>query len=146
MVAAKPSKQINSNDRHSATLVEDVEEKLWAMELITNSVVPSRWTHTRIPPNAAEMSSTQILRVKIESGSAKIREGVPEDAKCDLEDNEVLDRVWTGVLPLYERIGEPVPGPYNRVMEIPGYIRGWVEDVNGCVRGMRERLPRRMHQ
>ena len=26
-----------------ATLVTDAEEKLWAMQLITNSVVPDRW-------------------------------------------------------------------------------------------------------
>jgi hypothetical protein len=45
--------------------VEDVDEKLWAMELITNSVVPDRWKHTRVPPNNAEMQSTQILKVKV---------------------------------------------------------------------------------
>lgn len=33
-----------------ATLVEDADEKMWAMELITNSVVPDRWRHTRVPP------------------------------------------------------------------------------------------------
>jgi hypothetical protein len=53
--------------------VTDVEEKLWAMELVTNSVVPDRWKNTRVPPNNAEMQSTQILRVKIESGSSKVR-------------------------------------------------------------------------
>jgi len=36
-----------------ATLVENTEEKLWAMELITNSVVPDRWRHTRVPPVSA---------------------------------------------------------------------------------------------
>ncbi len=48
-----------------ATLVEDLDEKLWAMKLITNSVVPDRWEHTRVPPNNAEMQSTQILKVKV---------------------------------------------------------------------------------
>lgn len=81
-----------------ATLVEDLDEKLWAMELITNSVVPDRWRHTRVPPNAAEMQSTQILKVKIDSGSAKVREGVPNDEKGDLGDKEVLGSVWVGVL------------------------------------------------
>lgn len=50
-----------------ATLVEDVEEKLWAMELITNSVVPDRWKHTRVPPNAAEVRSLPLLRDRISS-------------------------------------------------------------------------------
>src|ERR1700735_5645248 len=54
-----------------ATLVTDVEEKLWAMELITNSVVPDRWRNTRVPPIAAEMQSTQILKIVVESASSK---------------------------------------------------------------------------
>ncbi|KAI9733477.1 MAG: hypothetical protein M1818_007225 [Claussenomyces sp. TS43310] len=110
-----------------ASLVTDVDEKLWAMELITNSVVSDRWRHTRLPPNAAEMQSTQILRVQVESASAKVRQGVPNDEKGDLEDDEVLDRVWTGVLPLYETFGEPVPGPYNRVETVPEHVRVYKE-------------------
>ena len=100
------------------------------MELITNSVVPDRWRHTRVPPNKGEMASTQILKVTIESGSAKVREGVPNDEQCDLGDEGVLDSVWTGVLPLYEQFGEPVPGPYNRVEEVPEHVRDYKERVN----------------
>jgi uncharacterized protein len=113
-----------------ATLVTDLEEKLWAMELITNSVVPDRWRHTRVPPNAAEMQSTQILKVKIDSGSAKVREGVPNDELCDLGDQGVLDAVWTGVLPLSEQFGEPVPGPYNVVKEVPAHVTEYKEMMN----------------
>jgi len=113
-----------------ATLVQDVSEKLWAMELITNSVVADRWRHTRVPPNAGEMASTQIMRVKIDSGSAKVREGVPNDEKVDLEDRDVLDKVWTGVLPLYEQFGEPVPGPYNEIKEVPEHVIAYRERLN----------------
>ncbi|KAF8860386.1 hypothetical protein BDZ45DRAFT_672682 [Acephala macrosclerotiorum] len=113
-----------------ATPVEDVEEKLWAMELITNSVVPDRWSHTRVPPNAAEMQSTQILKVKIDSGSAKVREGVPNDEKGDLGNSNVLGAVWTGVLPLCEQFGEPVPGPYNEVKEVPAHVLEYKETMN----------------
>ena len=59
-----------------ATLVTDTAEKLWAMELITNSVCPGRYQNSRVPPDAAEMSSTQIMRMKVDSGSAKVREGI----------------------------------------------------------------------
>lgn len=38
--------------------VEKVEEKLWAMEKITNKVVTQRWENTKSPPDGAEMSST----------------------------------------------------------------------------------------
>ncbi|KAH6842879.1 hypothetical protein B0I37DRAFT_206018 [Chaetomium sp. MPI-CAGE-AT-0009] len=113
-----------------ATLVTDVAEKLYAMELITNSVVPGRWEHTRVPPNAAEMQSTSVLRVRISAGSAKIRTGEPHDERADLEDGALLDRVWTGVVPVYTVRGEPVAGGYNRVGEVPGYLEGWRAEVN----------------
>jgi nitroimidazol reductase NimA-like FMN-containing flavoprotein (pyridoxamine 5'-phosphate oxidase superfamily) len=113
-----------------ATLVEDPEEKLFAMQLITDSVVPGRWANTRVPPNKGEMASTQILRVKVHSGSGKVREGVPTDERGDLNDEEVIGRVWTGVVPVYEVLGEPVPGPYNRVGDVPEHVREWRERVN----------------
>jgi hypothetical protein len=110
--------------------VTSVEEKLWAMELITNKVVPGRWDGSRVPPNAAEMQSTNILRVKIDSGSAKIRAGPPADSSWDLEDESVLDRVWTGFVPLTESLGQPVPSAYNRVGEVPEHVREAREAFN----------------
>jgi len=76
------------------------------------------------------MQSTQILKVVVESGSAKVREGVPSDEKGDLGDQEVVERVWTGVMPLYEHFGEPVPGPYNVVKEVPEHVVEYREMVN----------------
>jgi nitroimidazol reductase NimA-like FMN-containing flavoprotein (pyridoxamine 5'-phosphate oxidase superfamily) len=113
-----------------ATLVTSVEEKLWAMELITNSVVPDRYENTRVPPNGAEMQSTQILKVTIDSGSAKVREGVPNDSVEDMADEAVLGKVWTGVLPLYEQFGEPIAGPYNQVKEVPKHVLEYRETMN----------------
>lgn len=113
-----------------ADLVTDVDEKIWAMELITNKVVAGRWTNTRLPPNAGEMSSTQILRVKIESGSGKIRAGPPADEKVDLNDDEVMDKVWTGVVPVVEQLLEPIPSSYNRVNVIPEHITQYKESHN----------------
>ena len=116
-----------------ASLVTDVDEKLFAMELITNSVVPQRWPNTRVPPNGAEMSSTSVLKVTIANGSAKIRQGLPHDEKYDIQDENVLDRVWTGVVPVYPTLGELVPGPYNRV-ERPGYLTEFQKDFNDAAR------------
>ncbi|KAK4242737.1 hypothetical protein C8A03DRAFT_28967 [Achaetomium macrosporum] len=113
-----------------ATLVTDPAEKLYAMELITNSVAPQRWQNTRVPPNAAEMQSTSVLRVRIASGSAKIRSGGPHDDRGDMEDEALLDRVWTGVVPVYSVMGDPVAGEYNRVKEVPGYLESWRREAN----------------
>ncbi|KAI1478074.1 hypothetical protein K445DRAFT_64902 [Daldinia sp. EC12] len=117
-----------------ATLVTDIEEKLYAMELITNSVVRNRYQHTRVPPNAAELQSTGVLRVKISAGSAKLRTGMPSDEKADLKNEDVLDKVWTGVVPVHYTLGEPIPGPYNRVDKVPQYLREFVQDANGYAR------------
>lgn len=113
-----------------AELVTSLEEKLWAMEHITNSVVGDRWRHTRVPPDGAEMQSTSILRVKIVGGSGKVRVGGPRDEKKDLERSEIRNTVWTGVIPVWEAFGEPVPyagvvegdGKANLVPKTPGHV------------------------
>ena len=102
--------------------VEDKAEKLYAMELITNKVMPERWQNTRTPPDGAEMSSTTILRVTIETGSGKIRQGEPHDENKDLDRADVTDHVWTGVMPAYEAFGEPIPSATNKVASVPSYL------------------------
>ncbi|KAL8712234.1 MAG: hypothetical protein Q9220_003385 [cf. Caloplaca sp. 1 TL-2023] len=113
-----------------ATPVDDPEEKLWAMELITNSVVAGRWGNSRTPPEKAELSSTTILKVRIVNGSGKIRSGEPHDDKKDLENSDVTEKIWTGVVPMWEVMGEPVASHSNRVKEIPNHIQQFVEKVN----------------
>ena len=110
-------------------LVENADEKVWAMTLVTNSVVADRWKETRIPPDNAEMSSTAILKVKIVSGSGKIRSGGPGDEKKDTNRQDVVDRVWTGVLPMWEVVGDPIPGGAGRVRELPGHITNFIEQT-----------------
>jgi hypothetical protein len=112
-----------------ATVVTDDAEKLWAMERITNSVVSNRWAHTRVPPDGAEMQSTAILRVNVIGGSGKISHGGPKDEVKDMKREELLDSVWTGTIPLYEVYGEPVPGEYNRVKEVPDHVTTYVKEV-----------------
>lgn len=113
-----------------ASLVADVEEKQYAMRIITDSVVRDRYRHTRVPPNAAEMQSTSVLRVRITAGSAKVRTGLPKDDRKDMEDGELVDRVWTGVLPVSYRIGVPIPGEYNRVEKLPAYLEEFRTEFN----------------
>ena len=109
---------------HASLVMED-EEKLWAMELITNSVVPGRWDNSRTPPDRAEMVSTSILRVRIVSGSGKIRDGGPHDDQKDLEREDVVKGVWTGVIPLWETLGEPIAGTSNAQEEVPKHVRAF---------------------
>ncbi|KAH6991417.1 hypothetical protein BKA56DRAFT_574383 [Ilyonectria sp. MPI-CAGE-AT-0026] len=110
-----------------ATHVKDEAEKLYAMELITNSVVPDRWRHTRLPPTKAEIQSTGILKVRIASGSAKVSAGQASDDKTDMSNEAMLDSTWTGVLPIYQTMGDPVPSPYNRV-DVPAHVSDFASD------------------
>ncbi|KAI6767570.1 hypothetical protein HG530_005579 [Fusarium avenaceum] len=112
-----------------ATIVKTDEEKLYAMELISNSVVTDRWRHTRQPPLASEMQSTNILKVRIESASAKISAGSTTDDKSDLENKELVASTWTGVLPVYQTIGEPIPGPYNTA-KVPEHVSDFSKETN----------------
>jgi hypothetical protein len=113
-----------------ARLVTDEAEKLWAMKLVTNSVLADRWDHTRVPPDNAEMSSTVILKVKIVDGSGKIRDGGVSDERKDKTNDDVTNKVWTGVVPVYEVFGDPVPSPENKVSEVPEYITSFIANMN----------------
>lgn len=84
-----------------ANVVTDEAEKFYAMELITNNMVPDRWSNTRVPPTKAEIQSTGILRIGISSASAKVHTGGPSADRKDLKNEEVKKRVWTGVVPAW---------------------------------------------
>jgi hypothetical protein len=113
-----------------AQTVEDEDEKLWAMQLITNSVVPERWDNSRTPPTKTEMLSTRILRVKIFTGSAKLRTGLPHDDRHDLRDENVQGRIWAGVVPVWEMMGDPIPAPYNGPEMVPDHVKVYIRQTN----------------
>lgn len=112
-----------------AKVVEDLEEKMYALKLITNKVVPQRWGNTRIPPNKTEMHSTHVLRVRISSGSAKVRWGIPNADRGDLKNTEVLRKYWSGVVPVWETYGEPISGPDNKA-KTPNHVTEFVKMTN----------------
>jgi nitroimidazol reductase NimA-like FMN-containing flavoprotein (pyridoxamine 5'-phosphate oxidase superfamily) len=103
-----------------ATLVEPEEERLKALELFTEKLVPGRWADVR-PPTRPEMKGTKVLSLPLEEASAKVRTGPPID---DDEDYELP--VWAGVLPLSTEVASPQPDPrLDPAIETPGYVAGW---------------------
>lgn len=76
------------------------------------------------------MASTTILRVKVVNGSGKIRTGGPGDEKKDTEREDVTSRVWTGVLPMWEAVGNPVAGGAGQVKMVPEHISDFQQDSN----------------
>jgi nitroimidazol reductase NimA-like FMN-containing flavoprotein (pyridoxamine 5'-phosphate oxidase superfamily) len=69
-------------------------EKLSALEVIVEHVVPGRWQDAR-RPTEKELAGTSVLALGLDEASAKIRTGPPKDFDDDLE-----LPIWAGVIPL----------------------------------------------
>lgn len=77
-----------------ARLVDDPDERMRALHLITDHAVPQRWKAVRAP-NELELKQTSVLALALQEVSAKVRSGPPAD---DEEDYSLP--IWAGVLPL----------------------------------------------
>lgn len=75
-------------------LIEDHDEKLRALRIITESTLPGRWDELRAPLDK-EVKMTGVIALSIESASAKISSGMPDD-----EDEDYDIPIWAGILPL----------------------------------------------
>lgn len=82
--------------------VEDEQEKLSALETITEHLIPGRWQEARLP-TSKELNATAVVSIKIDEASAKVRMGPPVD---DQEDYDLP--IWAGVLPLQEQALAPI--------------------------------------
>jgi len=86
----------------TATAVTDPSEKLEALRLLSEHILPGRWADAR-QPNERELKATSVLRVPIEEFSAKVRVGPPVD-----DEEDYSFPTWAGVVPLEMKIGEPI--------------------------------------
>lgn len=55
-------------------------EKIKALTLITDAMMPERWDRCR-EPEEEEYKITGVIRMRVESGSAKVRTGGPKEDK-----------------------------------------------------------------
>jgi len=104
----------------TGTAIEDREEKLTALRLLSEHIVPGRWNEAR-QPNEKELKATTILRVPIQEFSAKVREGPVID-----DEEDYAFPVWAGVLPLNLVARDPIDD--SRVADgvgVPDYVKGY---------------------
>lgn len=113
----------NSMNYHSAVvygtarLVTDEDERLAAIEAITEHLIPGRWEHSR-KPNKKEMAATAVLAVSLDEASVKVRTGGPKDDEEDYD----LD-VWAGLVPVTMTFGTAQPDPLLRPgIAVPPHI------------------------
>ena len=83
--------------------VEDKDQKTAHLKTMLDGLFPDRWDSLR-PMTRKELNATTVLRLPIEEGAAKIREGDPNDAP-----EELGLPIWAGVIPLETRVGKPIP-------------------------------------
>jgi uncharacterized protein len=101
-----------------ATLVEDPQEKLEALRVLAEHIIPGRWADAR-QPNEREMKQTAVLRLPIEEFSAKIRTGPPID-----DEEDYSFPTWAGVVPLRLTAGEPIDDAHPLAgQKVPEYAR-----------------------
>ncbi|KAF7909186.1 uncharacterized protein EAE98_012265 [Botrytis deweyae] len=112
----------------TAEPVTSASEKHYAMHLLTNHMIRRRWSQTN-PVASEAMKSVQVIKVVVRSASAKIRTGNVES----LERGGLGERddVWTGALPLYEVLGEPVQSAYCDDRKVQEGVVDWMERRNG---------------
>jgi uncharacterized protein len=85
-----------------ATLVDDPAEKLEALRLLSEHILPGRWDDSR-QPNASELKQTSVLKLPIEEFSAKVRQGPAID-----DEEDYAFPTWAGVIPLEMTAGAPI--------------------------------------
>jgi nitroimidazol reductase NimA-like FMN-containing flavoprotein (pyridoxamine 5'-phosphate oxidase superfamily) len=89
----------------TAVAVNDAKEKLEALRLLSEHILPGRWVESR-QPNVKELKATLVMRLPIEEFSAKVRQGPPVD-----DEEDYAFPTWAGVIPLEMVAGKPVTDP-----------------------------------
>jgi nitroimidazol reductase NimA-like FMN-containing flavoprotein (pyridoxamine 5'-phosphate oxidase superfamily) len=86
----------------TAVAVTDPAEKLAALNLLSEHIIPGRWADSR-QPNEKELKATTALRLQITEFSAKVREGGVID-----DEEDYAFPTWAGVIPLTTVVGATV--------------------------------------
>lgn len=99
-----------------AEKVTDETERIKALTLITDHLIPGRWNDLR-PTTDSEMRKTTVLIFSLAEASAKVRTGGPND---EPEDQNLL--TWSGVIPLQTVRLTPIPAEISENIGLPDYL------------------------
>ncbi len=103
-----------------ARAVNDPTEKLEALRLLSEHILPGRWVESR-QPNEKELRATLVMRLPIEEFSAKVRQGPPVD-----DEEDYAFSTWAGVIPLEMVAGKPVSDSRLRAEQpVPRYAANY---------------------
>ncbi len=101
-----------------AEKVDDPALKEDALKWVVNKMVPNSWDYLR-PMQVNEARKTTVLAFGLHEASAKVRTGMPVD---DEEDMQLP--IWSGLIPLINRRGTPVPDASSTGIAVPAHLQG----------------------
>ncbi len=100
----------------TAQAVEGLAEKIAALKVISDHVIPGRWEEARTP-NERELQATLVVQVPIREFSAKVRTGPPID-----DEEDYSYPTWAGVIPIEMVAREAQADPRLRAQPtVPSY-------------------------
>jgi uncharacterized protein len=102
----------------TAKLVDDQAEKLAALRVLSEHIIPQRWDDAR-QPNEKELKATSVLRLPIDEFSAKVRVGPPVD-----DEEDYSFPTWAGVIPLQTTVGAAIRDERCE-RELPAYLTNY---------------------
>ncbi len=85
----------------AARIVDDPAEKVRCLDALVDHLMPGRRAHLR-DATEGELEATQVVAIRLDAVSAKVRTGGPNEPHDDQ-----LANVWGGVVPLAIRAGKP---------------------------------------
>lgn len=100
-------------------------QKLEALRLITEHLLPGRWAEIR-PPSRKELAATLVLELPLAECSVKVAtadRGLA-DEPGDIE-SPLYGKIWAGIVPITESFGEPRPDEAAQAIPVPDYLKAW---------------------
>jgi len=103
---------------HGTVLSGDAQRR--ALDLMVEGLIPGRLADIR-PPTDMELRKTAVVSVPLDTISAKVSAGPPEDDIADLGTG-----VWAGVVPMTTTYGDPEPSPdLEPNVDVPDYLTAY---------------------
>jgi uncharacterized protein len=105
-----------------AVIVEDENERLEGMKIITENIIKGRWDEV-ITGSEQQLNATMVIKFTIESASAKIRNEGPQG------DDELKNEVWSGHIPLVMKAMKPIQDEkFGIILEPSESVKNYFEN------------------
>lgn len=104
-----------------AVLIEDENERINGMKIITENIVKGRWDEVKVG-DENQLKATMVIKFTIEKASAKIRNEGP------LGDDEMKEEVWSGHIPLAIKALQPIQdSKFGVILEMSDSVKNYLE-------------------